>query len=311
MSAVSTHRGTLFVEDAEIISLKRFPGEQYRLLLKSPQCAARATAGSFVHIQCDPSLPLRRPLSIMRADRDAGSIEILFKVVGDGLKALAHKQPGDRLSSIGPIGQGFKPTRTRRRPLLIGGGVGIPPMVFLAEQLKEDKGQWQPLVIMGSEIPFPFASAKTSLAGGWLPAGINATMPLLESWGIPCTLASGEDFVGTFRGLVTDVAEKYLSSLDRKALGETEIFSCGPTPMLRAVAALAERYELPCQVSLEEYMACGIGGCAGCTVLVQTPDGAAMKRVCVDGPVFHATDVFGATETVIASSAATRQPPPV
>jgi len=309
MNSPGANRGMLFVEDAEVMSIKGYPGEQYRLRLKSPQCATRATAGSFVHLQCDPSLPLRRPLSIMRADRDTGSIEILFKVVGDGLKALAGKQPGDRLSSIGPIGQGFKPTATRRRPLLIGGGVGIPPLVFLAEQLNEDSNQWQPQVIMGSEIPFPFASSETSIASNWLPAGVNATMPLLESWGIPCTLASGADFAGTFRGLVTDVAEKYLSSLDAQALGETEVFSCGPTPMLKAVAALAERHEIPCQVSLEEYMACGVGGCAGCTVMVQTAEGAAMKRVCVDGPVFDAMEVFGPVEiNGIAGSEAT--PPP-
>jgi dihydroorotate dehydrogenase electron transfer subunit len=293
MTTPASQRGTLLVEDVEVISLTRYPGEQYRLQLRSPGCAARATAGSFVHLQCDQSIPLRRPLSIMRADREAGSIEILFKVVGEGLKALADKKTGDRLSSIGPIGHGFEPTPERQRPLLIGGGVGIPPMIFLAESLRDDARKWYPQVIMGSEIPFPFESMQTSKTADWLPDGVTATMPLLESWGIPCTLASGQGFAGTYRGLVTDVAEKYLSSLDDKALAATEIFACGPTPMLKAVAAVAKRYELPCQVSLEEYMACGVGGCAGCTVLVQTDDGPAMKRVCVDGPVFHAKDVFG------------------
>jgi len=296
MNSPNTNRGTLFVENAEVMSIKSYPGGQVRLLLNSPECATRATPGSFVHLQCDPSVPLRRPLSIMRADRDTGSIEILFKVAGGGLKALANKRPGDKLSSIGPIGQGFTPTPTRRRPLLIGGGVGIPPMVFLAEQLNKDSGRWQPQVIMGSEIPFPFTTTETSIASDWLPASVNVTMPLLESWGIPCTLASGAGFAGTFRGLVTEVAEQYLSSLDARALEETEVFSCGPTPMLKAVAALAERHRIPCQVSLEEYMACGVGGCAGCTVLVRTASGAAMKRVCVDGPVFDATQVFGPAE---------------
>ena len=74
--------------------------------------------------------------------------------------------------------------------------------------------------------------------------------------------------------------------------GETQVFACGPTPMLKAVAKLARDFDLPCQVALEEYMACGIGGCAGCTVLLQTPDGPAMKRVCVDGPVFDARQVY-------------------
>ncbi len=285
-------RGTLYVEDAEVNSIKSYPGKQYRLRLQSPKCAAHATAGSFVHLQCDASIPLRRPMSIMRADADAGWIEILFKVVGQGLKSLANKQPGDRMSSIGPIGHGFKTTAAHRRPLLIGGGVGIPPMIFLAETLNRDRHDWQPLVIMGSEIPFPFECAKTAIACDWLPQGVDATMPLLESWGIPVKLASLASLPGTYRGYVTDVAEKYLTSLTKDELAETEIFSCGPTPMLKAVASLANKFKLPCQVSLEEYMACGVGGCAGCTVLVQTGEGPAMKRVCVDGPVFQATDVF-------------------
>jgi len=286
------HRASLFVEDAEVISIRRYPGAQFRLQLRSPKCAAVATPGSFVHLQCDASIPLRRPLSIMRTDPVAGWIEILFKVVGQGLSALADKQPGDTLSSIGPIGRGFEVTPARCRPLLVGGGVGIPPMIFLAESLKNNRQNWPMLVIMGSEIPFPFATSRTAIACQWLPQNIDATMPLLESWDIPVKLASLADIPGTYRGYVTDVAEKYLASLTKSELAETEIFSCGPTAMLAAIAALAAKFELPCQVSLEEYMACGVGGCAGCTVLVRTREGPAMKRVCVDGPVFRAADVF-------------------
>jgi dihydroorotate dehydrogenase electron transfer subunit len=91
---------------------------------------------------------------------------------------------------------------------------------------------------------------------------------------------------------VTELAAEWLGSLGDKELAEVEIFSCGPTPMLRASAALARRFRVPCQVSLEEFMACGVGGCAGCTVQVATAEGPAMKRVCVDGPVFDAYTVF-------------------
>jgi dihydroorotate dehydrogenase electron transfer subunit len=91
---------------------------------------------------------------------------------------------------------------------------------------------------------------------------------------------------------VTDVARQWLDGLSAEELSQVEIMSCGPTPMLRAVAQVARDYDLPCQVSLEEFMACAVGGCAGCTVPVNTPDGVAMKRVCVDGPVFEARDVF-------------------
>ena len=117
-------------------------------------------------------------------------------------------------------------------------------------------------------------------------------MPLLEKWGIPARLASLSEFEGTFRGYVTDLAREWLKSLPEEALSKVEIMSCGPTPMLKAVAKLAREFGVPCQVSLEEFMACAVGGCAGCTVLVQTDDGPAMKRVCVDGPVFDAAAVF-------------------
>lgn len=287
-----SHRATLFVEDTEVLSVKAFPGAQYVLRLHSPKCAKHATAGSFIHLQCDESILMRRPISMMRASVEDGWIDILFKVVGEGLQALGQKKPGDFLSSIGPIGHGFKATPGRNRPLLIGGGVGIPPMIFLADTLRNSDRQWQPLVIMGSEIPFPFECVDSTIDCDWVSPDIIATMSLLEDWGIPARLASLENFAGTYRGYVTDVAEKFLRSLTDRELQEVEIFSCGPTPMLKAVAKLATDYGLPCQVSLEEYMACAVGGCAGCTVMVKTNDGPAMKRVCVDGPVFAAASVY-------------------
>ncbi len=116
-------------------------------------------------------------------------------------------------------------------------------------------------------------------------------MPLLEHWGVPARLTSLQGYEGCHVGYVTDLAELWLQSLGPDGLGQVEIFACGPTPMLKAVAALAARFDLPCQVSLEEYMACAVGGCAGCVVRINTPDGPAMKRVCVDGPVFDAATV--------------------
>jgi len=286
------NRGTIFIEDASIIDVTEFPGDQFILRLSAPKCAARATAGSFAHIQCDETIPMRRPLSIMRADADEGWIEVLFKIVGDGLRALGNKKIGDTVSVIGPIGHGFVPVRERPKTLLIGGGVGIPPIVFLTETLREDKHDWQPLVIMGSEIPFPFASIESKIPTPWLADHINRTMPLLENWNVPNRLASLQGYEGCFDGYVTDLAREWLKTLSKEALAEVEVFSCGPTPMLKAVASLAQEYGLPCQVSLEEFMACAVGGCAGCTVPVETEDGPAMKRVCVDGPVFDAATVF-------------------
>ncbi len=286
------NRGTLFVEDAEVIAVSTYPGVQFITRLAAPKCAEHAVAGSFIHIQCDESMPMRRPLSIMRTDANAGWIEVLYKAVGEGLRVLASKKAGEVLSVIGPIGHGFTPSPERPKSLLIGGGVGIPPIVFLAETLKDSNAAWQPLVLMGSEIPFPFQLANSEIASKWLPDEISSTMPLLEEWQVAARLASLSDFAGVYRGYVTELACEWLNSLGKDELAQTEIFACGPTAMLKAVADMARQYDLPCQVSLEEFMACAVGGCAGCTVLVQTDDGPAMKKVCVDGPVFDAAAVF-------------------
>jgi dihydroorotate dehydrogenase electron transfer subunit len=243
----------------------------------------------FVHITCDEELPMRRPLSIMRAADDW--IEVLYKVAGEGLHLLTRKTPGDVVSLLGPIGQPFRLHHERPNVLLIGGGVGIPPMIYVADDMRQDIHEWRPMAILGSEIPFPFELVSSSLSVAGIDDAVCSTMPLLEDWGIPARLTSLQGFAGCHEGYVTDLADRWLRSLDDVERGGVEIFACGPTPMLRAVADLAARFDLPCQVSLEEFMACAVGGCAGCAVKIETPDGPAMKRVCVDGPVFDAATV--------------------
>jgi len=294
---VRTTRGSIFLESARVISQQAYPAQQFVLRLAAPRCAARAEPGSFVHLACDPAIPMRRPLSIMRADARAGWIELLYKVVGPGLKALGARQAGEELSVLGPIGRAFAAHPERPRALLLGGGVGIPPMVFLAERLAAQlraasPAAWKPLLLMGSEVPFPFVSRPSKLIVPGIPPGNIACMPLLEELGVPSRLASCAEFPGCFAGFVTELADAWLASLGPAELEQVEIFACGPTPMLAASAALARRHRLPCQVSLEEFMACAVGGCAGCTVAVRTPEGPAMKRVCVDGPVFDAYTVL-------------------
>ena len=283
------NRDTIFVQDGEILSIDAFAGDQFIMRIRAPKCAATAEPGSFVHITCDDSLPMRRPLSIMRASDDW--IEILYKIVGQGLRLLSQKKPGDQVSVLGPIGQPFRMSAERPNTLLIGGGVGIPPMVYIADWLRQSAEDWKPFAILGSEIPFPFKLQKSSLQVAGVPNEISSTMPLLESWGIPTRLTSLQGYEGCYNGYVTDLADQWLSTLSAEDLARVEVFACGPTPMLKAVAALAARYDLPCQVSLEEFMACAVGGCAGCAVKIVTPDGEAMKRVCVDGPVFDAATV--------------------
>jgi dihydroorotate dehydrogenase electron transfer subunit len=267
-------RNTINLEEASVIHHEALPGSQFVLRLDAKLTAAQCKPGQFIDIKCDDSLPLRRPMSIMRADPKSGWTDILFKVEGTGTRMLSNKKPGSILSILGPIGKPFKLEGYRKRPLLIGGGVGIPPMIYLAEHIKSFHKLCKPFVIAGSEIPFPFRLTPSKIFIEGIPDGVIASMPLLEDWGIPCRLTSQQGFSGCYEGYVTDLARHWLANLSRDVLDEVEIFSCGPTPMLR------------------EFMACAVGGCAGCTIEVLTDTGRAMQRVCVDGPVFDAACAF-------------------
>ena len=294
MSLAQKHRGTIFVEDATVVEVRQVPGRSIR---PSPACTEMCCRGD--RPAASRTFSATR---LFRCDDLCRSCASTRKM--DGLKSCsklsvmdcAHSAAGKQATSLACWVRSAMDLR--RHPagtssLLIGGGVGIPPMVFLAETLHcEDVPDWQPLVIMGSEIPFPFEVTRSKIATTWLDADINSTMPLLESWQIPTRLASLQGYAGCYKGYVTDLAREWLESLSQEDLAAVEVFSCGPTPMLQAVASLSREYGLPCQVSLEEFMACAVGGCAGCTVPVTTDEGVAMKRVCVDGPVFDATTVF-------------------
>lgn len=285
------NRGSVFLEDTRILAQRTWPGEQFVLRVHAPLAARKAQPGMFAHIACDPSVPMRRPLSIMRAAPADGWLEFLYKPKGHGLEMLGRRQPGEVLSVLAPIGHGFTVDPARPRLLALGGGVGIPPMIFLAEQVRADR-KLRPLVLMGSEVPFPFELVPSRLEVAGVGKSATHAVALLEQWGVPSRLASNAGLAGAHRGYITDLARDALQAMTDAERAQTQVFACGPTPMLKAVAKLAREFDLPCQVALEEYMACGIGGCAGCTVLLQTPDGPAMKRVCVDGPVFDARQVY-------------------
>ena len=165
-------------------------------------------------------------------------------------------------------------------------------MVYLADALREVKGAYEPFVIMGSEVPFPFKAQPSKFIVPGMPNDVTAAMPLMEDWDVPSRLASLQGYPGCYEGYVTDLARAWLEALNEQQRNEVAVFACGPHPMLESVAKMALDYHLPCQVSMEEFMACAVGGCAGCVVEVQTDKGPAMKRVCVDGPVFEAKTVF-------------------
>lgn len=283
-----SHRGSILLEDAEVLGNTPFPGEQFVMRLRAPRIAAAARPGTFVHLRCDDLLPMRRPFSLMRAQDEEGWVELLYKVVGAGSALLARRRPGEHVDLLGPIGNPFTPRADRPLALLMGGGVGIPPMVFLAERLRASGAGFRPMVLMGSEVPFPFTTRPSRILVPGMPPGVIAGMPLMEDWGLPSRLASLQGYAGCFEGYVTDLARAWLEALEPAQRAQAAVYACGPTPMLRATAALARDLGLPCELCLEEYMACAVGGCAGCTVRVRTPTGPAMKRVCVDGPVFDA-----------------------
>lgn len=286
-------RGSIALEESAVLEHSAGPANQYVLRLKAPKTAARARAGQFVHLQCSNEMQLRRPLSIMRTDAAAGWIEVLYKPVGSGLAALTRRAPGQTLSVLGPIGNGFDWSDTPRNILALGGGVGIPPMIFAAQMLRASD-DIALRVFMGSEIPFPFELTPVQLEIPGIDSTDKQTMRLLEDWGVPCALASHSELSGAHAGFVTDLAAQTLAAFSAEERAETLLLACGPEPMLAAAARLAHTWNVPCQLALEEYMACGVGGCAGCTVEVHSASGVSMQRVCVDGPVFAAAQIYPA-----------------
>jgi dihydroorotate dehydrogenase electron transfer subunit len=283
---------TIFVEDAVVLANEALPATQFLLRLQSPKCAKSVKPGNFIQISCNQNrFSLKRPFSVLRASPEQGWIEILYKVVGQGSKELSQAKPDDVLQSLGPIGNSFELSSDQAIPLLLGGGVGIPPIVFFAEQLRK-KQNISALTIMGSEIPFPFSVKPSTILVENMPDGVIAAMSLLEDLSIPSRLTSKQGFPGCFDGYIHELAEQWLQNLSSKELMCVEVFSCGPGVMLEAVANLCKKYKIQCHLSLEEYMACAVGGCAGCTVEIVENGQKKMKRVCVDGPIFSAESVY-------------------
>jgi len=279
------HHSTIYKEQAQVIANVQRESGQFVLGLKAPKTAAAALPGQFVHIQVSDKRPMRRPISIMLADPEAGTVDLLAKVVGDGTSELHECKVGEYLSILGPIGHPFDLIDTLRRYVCIGGGVGIPPMIFAADRLA---GQADVVVFAGSEIKFPFAL----MPSGFILPGIGGNTILaitsLEERGIPSRMASNADIYGCYPGHVSDLARSYLLAIDEREKKRCILLACGPRPMLHAVARLSRELGIPAQLSLEEYMACGVGGCAGCVVKTTENGREYYRRVCVDGPIFDA-----------------------
>ena len=212
----------------------------------------------FVHVKCGHSRLLRRPISI--CDWEENLLRIVFEVRGEGTEWLSRRKAGDRLDVLGPLGRGFRMDREGRY-LLVGGGIGVPPMLGCA---KWTAGR--------STAVLGFRSADRAM--------------LSEDFQKSCKeiiLCSDDGSIGR-HGFV----DAQVRDILEKDKDFTAVLACGPKPMLKNVAAVAAGFGVPCQVSMEERMACGVGACLGCAI--QMADGT-MQHVCKDGPVFDAGEV--------------------
>lgn len=239
----------------------------FRMIVDAPSVVEKAEPGQFVHVKwVGPSYDpfLRRPLSIFSMERTKGYLGLLFRVVGRGTSILAGMEKGDPLDLIGPLGRGFDINGDLKSIAIVGGGIGVAPLLGLAERAHEK----------GMEV-HTFIGALTG------------SMVLCFDEFRACSTSleiTTDDGSKGRRGLVTDALREFVGR------GEVDgIFACGPFPMLKVVAQIARVAGIPCQVSLEAHMACGVGACLGCTIGTRR-DGKYLK-VCVDGPVFAAEEV--------------------
>ena len=261
-------------ERCEVLERRRV-GAYQALTLVAPRVAEQARPGQFVHLLAgeDRSFPLRRPFSIHRVERPGaalGTVEVVFDVVGAGTLALSRLRPHDVVDVLGPLGRPFTPPAAPTGCLLVGGGYGTAPLFFLATELR----------VRRCRVDFVIGAAS---AGRLLDA-MEA-----KRLGHSLTLTTDDGSAGR-RGLVTDPLGDLLARI-----GAGQVYACGPMPMLAAVSRVAAAAGVPCQVAVEEQMACGTGICFSCVVPVGTGDGASgptrMARSCLEGPVFEGTAI--------------------
>ena len=220
--------------------------------------------GQFLHIKCGDGQLLRRPISvaITQWDDPEDLATLIFEVRGEGTRWLSQRRVGEKLDVLGPLGNGFDVSKEGRY-LLVGGGIGVPPLLELGECLS-----WPRTAVLGFR------------------TGAKAFLPVISRFAVHCEktyLCTDDGSLGR-HGLVDAQVRDVLA----KDSSFTAVLACGPKPMLKSVAKAAEEFGIPCQVSMEERMACGVGACLGCALPMK--DGS-IKHVCKDGPVFDAREV--------------------
>ncbi len=254
--------------DCEILDTTKIIDGIYKFKIKAPEIAKIAKAGQFLEIQVSSTGEtfLRRPISIYNIDKEA--VEFIFQVKGKGTEILSHKKIGDIINVLGPLGNGTFTVKEYKKVAIIGGGIGTYPLYELAKELK--------------------GKAETTMYMGFRNKGLVTLEKEFEEVTSRVVITTDD---GSYKekGFAINVLKE-----DCKTEKPDIIFACGPLPMLKAVQEFANSENIPCEMSLEERMGCGIGACVGCNVRIVTenPDEIKYNYVCKDGPVFDSTKVI-------------------
>ncbi len=260
----------MLTTQAELIHTEQVAGNHWLLRLGCPPVAEQAQPGQFVTVRvANIEAPLlRRPFSIMNVNQAEGSFELLVRVVGAGTKILAEAAVGTYFDLVGPTGQPFPHSDNPEEVLLVAGGAGVAPLIFLAEVLQ--------------------ASTMPCYVRGLFGADTEDNLVCWQEFSTRCdefTVATEDGSAGEV-GMVTDLLADQLGRGDADC-----VYACGPVAMLAEVAGQCEAHQLPCWVSIEQRMACGVGACLGCVVPVRGQGYSRYLRVCREGPVFAATQI--------------------
>ena len=245
-----------------IIQKQAVAKDTYSFTVLCPEIAELACPGQFVHI-LPKGFGLRRPISIAGIDKKSGTLRIVFVIKHQGTQAIADLNQGDYLDIIGPLGHGFTLMSDVQHVILVGGGIGVPPMLPLAEYYGE----------------------KATAVSGFRTFQQVILQEDLEAYGARTICCTEDGSAGAVKGFVTTPLEQLLSE------GADAVFACGSMPMLKAVAEVCMRNKTYCEVSLEERMACGVGACLGCACKIRKDNQEEFLHVCKNGPVFKAEEV--------------------
>ena len=257
----------MFQIKTQLIDNKIIRDKYLRLAIQTAKVAKHAKPGQFVEIKVSDGFKplLRRPISIHRVK--GSRIEILYEVVGKGTELLSQKKAGEYLDIIGPLGNGFdyqSHVTSRTSQVLVAGGIGVAPLLFLAEKLRSKNT----VVLIGAK-----TKDQILCKNDFKKLGCDVRI-------------STDDGSEGFRGKVTDLLKGLLRTKSQEP--RAAIYACGPELMLKEIRQISKSYDIPAQVSLEAHMACGFGACLGCAVDTQ----AGYKLVCKDGPVFNAEEIL-------------------